>query len=743
MPYKNSDGNSSIANEWGQWRYFNSALKKLGNSTPAPVSITPKSPVVEKEINWMNVAGDVINGAMGAFEARRELSYSIADDYMKKHSLQEYQQAMKAGSIPFQDDPIAMQRLKYDHGRLVFQMSEQDFNERVNKGEFVGMEPEQVDAIHYEHSKKSMKEVAEVFGYADGNDYWFNEGFFEDSESNRIKSLLRNSEVTNDTLIQQRLTNDISKVVAMINSGEVAPDAIANIIAETYNQSGYRYTPKDLAVLSKSILEAVGKSPYGDKVLNAIENAEVPGTGVTFKEYIGEAGIEAVKQASQNLRFNIDAKNMYDFKSGVDKIANEGDYATLKTMLADELRSNGNTKTERTEYLFKGIDAAEKAQEKALKAETKRTGFEVASRDWAAYLKDCIDGKEGLQTIEDKKVLYKDSGFTTTHMDQVAQQVVNVAFASGDPKEINKVLTYVAKTHNTYPAFKNYVAKEINDKRQSFSASLQRYVDKGSLDPSYSADKTSDYMYVPKGSRVAITVKDVPESLQTILSVYHNNPSAFTMLADEDVVSQMKLAEMAILLGKNPMNVIGNSERYKKKYAREAKGQGLTSTKPAPLKHQLHGSQAGDLFEGDSDILDLISWAGAIEYLDKCPDDDVKFSDAVKASKTLSQQLFYKVNRFAIPKASIESAFGGVSIVEEQMADVGWCANEAFKNYTKNKGISDSSMSYYDASSDSVIIVDLNGKKHGELKSSDFSKLAYEEYKKDLDRAFYKKWGRK
>ena len=95
MPYKNSDGNSSIANEWGQWRYFNSALKKLGNSTPAPVSITPKSPVVEKEINWMNVAGDVIKGAMGVFEARRDLSYSIADDYMKKHSLKEYQQAMQ------------------------------------------------------------------------------------------------------------------------------------------------------------------------------------------------------------------------------------------------------------------------------------------------------------------------------------------------------------------------------------------------------------------------------------------------------------------------------------------------------------------------------------------------------------------------------------------------------------------------------------------------------------------------
>ena len=32
MAYKNSDGNTSIANQWGQWRYFNSAMTKLGES---------------------------------------------------------------------------------------------------------------------------------------------------------------------------------------------------------------------------------------------------------------------------------------------------------------------------------------------------------------------------------------------------------------------------------------------------------------------------------------------------------------------------------------------------------------------------------------------------------------------------------------------------------------------------------------------------------------------------------------
>lgn len=729
MPYKNSDGNSSIANEWGQWRYFNSALKKLGNSTPAPVSITPKSPVVEKEINWMNVAGDVIKGAMGVFEARRDLSYSIADDYMKKHSLKEYQQAMQTGSIPFQDDPLAMQRLKYDHGKLVFQMSEQDFNERVNKGEFVGMEPEQVDALHYEHSKKSMKEVADVFGYADGNDYWFNEGFFEDSEANRIKSLLRNSEVTNDTLIQQRLTNDISKVVAMINSGEVAPDAIANIIAETYTQSGYRYTPKDLAVLSKSILEAVGKSPYGDKVLNAIENAEVPGTGVTFKEYIGEAGIGAVKQASANLRYNIDAKSMYDFKEKVDNLARNGDHATLGTMLAEEIKANGNTKTERTEYLYKGVEAAKKAQEKALGTEQNRAIFEHASRDWAEYLLRKVNGEEGLPTIADKKVEYKGSGFTTTHMDQVAQQVIAKVFNENDPVKLNSLFSYAVATKDTYPELRRFVLNAFKDKARAFDDTLNAYIEKGAVDST--KEKVSDYVYKPIGSSVEVRIPNVPTSLQAIMQMYHINPSAFSAIATDGLVKKMNTAEMACILGLNPMKVIGDSERFNAEYARNAKANRSPDRTPPPLKHDLIGNDELGLDLGSANALDIIAYAEASEFIRTSPN-KVSLKDAMDAGRELVRRNFYKVGRFAVPKVSLERSFKNLTSNEAKMTDIGELAEKTFNNYSKEIG--DTSLSYYDASDDAIVIVDRNGIQNGKLSMEEFSSMVYKEYNEDQKR---------
>lgn len=735
MAYKNTNGTSSIANEFGQWRYFNSALKKLGKETPDTVSITPRDPFVKQEINWLNVAGDVIKGAMGAFEARKQVSYDLADDYLKKHSIEEYHTAMKNGSIPFQDDPIAMQRLKYDHGKLVFQLSEQDFQERVNKGEFVGMEPEQVDALHYEHSKKSMQEVSDVFGYANGSDYWFNEGFFADSEASRIKTLLRSSEVTNDRLVQQRLTNDIAKVVGLINSGELAPESIASVIADTYNQNGYRYSPEDLSTFSNAILKAIGNSEKGDKALEVLEDVEVPGTGISFKEYIGEAGIETVKKTSENLRFNMDAKAMYDFKSKVDQWVDNGDIASIRGALNRELAINGNVKTDRTEYLFKSVDNARNTQQRALATATKETGFNLASSDWASYLLNCIEGKEGLPTIEDKKVQYEGSGFNSIHRDQVAQQVVNKVFSEGNPTTINKLFNYVARTSNTYPALKNYVAKEINDRKADFEETLVDYTAKGSVDTK--KYEVSDYTFMPVGSNTPVTVKRVPKSLQTLLSVYHINPSAFSKMADKGIAKKMRQADMAIRLGKNPMDVLGNNAKYEAEYARKASLERLPDRKPVPLKHSLVGGGDVPLTADSSNMLDVMAYSFAIEY--KNADPTVPYADTIKAGMEHVKSSYYQVGTVAVPRVSIESSFVGMQTNESKMADVGRCASVAFSNYLKKIGVNNGTASYYDESSDEIVIVDPSGIQRGSIKASELSSLAYEEYKKDLKLPFYKK----
>lgn len=88
MPYKNSDGNSPIANEWGQCRYFNSAMTKLGESKATAPTIKPQKTIEEAD-DWFGAVGAAFKGVQGVYEARKELAERVIanwdsyDKYLK------------------------------------------------------------------------------------------------------------------------------------------------------------------------------------------------------------------------------------------------------------------------------------------------------------------------------------------------------------------------------------------------------------------------------------------------------------------------------------------------------------------------------------------------------------------------------------------------------------------------------------------------------------------------------------
>lgn len=166
MAYKNSDGNTSIANQWGQWRYFNSAMTKLGESKATAPTIKPQKTIEEAD-DWFGAVGAAFKGIQGVYEARKELAENVADEYLQSHSLEEYKQQMAEGKVPFQDDPLAMSALKQKHGKILFSNIAQDFQARVDANEFKGMAPEQVDAEFFRYMKEQSAGASKAFGYAD------------------------------------------------------------------------------------------------------------------------------------------------------------------------------------------------------------------------------------------------------------------------------------------------------------------------------------------------------------------------------------------------------------------------------------------------------------------------------------------------------------------------------------------------------------------------------------------------
>ena len=372
MAYKNSDGASSIANEWGQWRYFNSALTKLGESkAPAP-TIKPQKTVEEVD-DWFGAIGAVFKGIQGVYEARKELAENVADEYLQSHSLEEYKQQMMEGKVPFQDDPLAMGALKRKHGSILFSKIAQDFQDRVDANEFKGMAPEQVDAEFFKYMKEQSEGAAKVFGYAD-NDYFFNKGLYEDSPSQRVKMMLRQKTVEDSYQRSQDLITNAARLSAISSSENVSADLIVSEYEEQGLLSGAHEKPEDTLKKAASNLEILAANPYAGQTLRDLKDREIPHLGgVTFGQIMGEEGYKGLLIKNANAKYAVDAQDKLDYQNGLDIMANNGKAAELEALRNAEFQASGGLLTDKIKDIEKARDAAVRVQ----LANAKRTAVEL------------------------------------------------------------------------------------------------------------------------------------------------------------------------------------------------------------------------------------------------------------------------------------------------------------------------------------------------------------------------------
>lgn len=311
MAYKNSDGNSSIANQWGQWRYFSSAMTKLGESKATAPTIKPQKTIEEAD-DWFGAVGVAFKGIQGVYEARKELAESVADEYLQTHSLEEYKQQMTEGKVPFQDDPLAMSALKQKHGKILFSNIAQDFQARVDANEFKGMAPEQVDAEFFRYMKEQSAGASKAFGYAD-NDYFFNKGIYSDSPNQRVKMMLRQKTVEDSYQRSQDLISSAAELSALSSSKNVSADLLVGKLAEQTLTTGAHEKPDDTLKKVSSTLEILSANPNASQTIRDLKDREIPGLdGVTFGQVLGEEGYKNLVIKNANFKYASDAQSKLD-----------------------------------------------------------------------------------------------------------------------------------------------------------------------------------------------------------------------------------------------------------------------------------------------------------------------------------------------------------------------------------------------------------------------------------------------
>lgn len=500
MAYKNSDGNSSIADQWGQWRYFNSALDKLGTAKPATVTINENNVTIPEADNWMDSVTAVIKGIRGGMEAKKELSYKLADDYLKNHSLEEYRDEMIKGLVPFQDDPLAMARLKESHGQMVFQYITDDFQRRVDSNEFKGMSSEQVDAEFFKYARQQSADIAETFGYSE-NDVFFNRGLFTNSPTERVKMMARQKEVEHNFNVQDMFVTESAKIHALIQNGA---DGIAIIdgLRSVEQTVGRFLDPEKRNKLYTSIVQSLENSPTGIFALQQLADIDnLPlSNGLTLRQFLGEDGYKESLIKAYNYRYKRDTKAYLDYQNGLSNLAESGELSVLEAIRNNELQANGNTLTDRVNDIERAIDRARAVQRSNLRATAVKAQNEQKSllKQTIAkqYLTDASRGKE----------------LKSSNSSDISAGDLNVAFDSMiESGELTTKDALEISKNSSVPFKDNPARRYFKNKAEAASEKLTGI--------------TTDYLN--SGMKPEAIPKEPPEEITQMIELYRTDPQSF------------------------------------------------------------------------------------------------------------------------------------------------------------------------------------------------------------------------
>lgn len=500
MAYKNSDGNSSIANQWGQWRYFNSALDKLGTAKPATISINENNVTIPEADNWLECFKDVARAVKGGLEAKKELSYKLADDYLKSHSLEQYREEMTKGLVPFQDDPLAMARLKESHGQMLFQYITEDFQRRVDTNEFKGKAPEEVDAEFFKFMRENVSDVAKQFGY-NSDDVFFNRGVFANSPAERIKMMTRQKEVEHKFNVQDMFITESAKVHAIIQNGGNA-EALVGALREMDLTVGRFLDPEHQNKLWTSVISSLENSPEGFFTLQQLaDSKDLPfANGVTLREYLGEDGYKTSLIKAYDYRYKRDTKAYLDYQNGLDNLADSGELSVLEAIRNSELEANGNILTDRVKDIEKAVDRAREVQRSALRATAVKAQNEqkalIKQNLAKKFLKDASLGKE----------------LKSSDSSDLSSDDINVAFDSMiESGEITTEGALGIAKNSSVPFRDNPARRYFKDKAEAASEKLTGI--------------TSDYLN--SGMKPETIPKEPPEEITQMIELYRTDPQAF------------------------------------------------------------------------------------------------------------------------------------------------------------------------------------------------------------------------
>lgn len=731
MPtYQNSAGNTGIARQYGEWRYFNSSLQSLGEYRGARLNVRVSPSMAQAKTNYWQALTGLLGTVGKTFEAYRDYSYQLADKYVDKHGINSYNKAMVDNQVPIQNNPLAMERIKERQGQILSGLVNSDFNSRIENGEFVGKSPFAVEAAMIEAKSQAPEELSKYLPFDIANDYAFNEGYWGGSQKQRDQANLKNVSVTSDRIKQQALINISGVVNGMVDQGYSIEDVFAKI-KEFEETEGIYFDPSEKTKLYSSIFERGSLRADGKEFLDYIANQKVPGTTGTFRDLYGEEFFQTLKIKADNAKLVESATNYYDFLDTLWDLTNKPDgNIKLTQMLDQEIRTNGGIKTKRTEAIYESIEKWKSNQKTLLKSaesENKRT------LTLASYVDYYRDKALGNTSETEESAIFRLKGEANTR--KLAQQfVVGEVLNSGDTVRINTMLNNIVA--NGAPSeLRTFTAEQFKNAFTKTTSAVEKFVNKGILPTSADPDM------VPFTDAKGNNLGYVPKNLASFVEVYNMNPSAVAALVSNDkgFKDDMDLINMGMDMGYNPIEILGRKQAFiaNNEAMKDATGTPEQQFNTLVRMSEIRGFEEDRIpkaqFARVNAALDGIVLARA-HKLSLVTNE--KMGKCVSAAKEQVEAELAGINTFVVPRSLLLKDFAGITVDSDTIVDI---ANEVFVDIAKTapgvKLPKDYDASYYDAANNTIHVIDISGNPRGDIPINVFTKKIREAFdKRNIER---------
>lgn len=275
--------------------------------------------------------------AYGKYDAyKKSRADERSDQIIRSLTPEQRREAIQNGTLLYQDDPYAMEQLKFKTGRNAAFQVDDEVSQKIQRGEF--RTRQELDEYRHKRLQESAKEFGDTFGI-DAGDEFYNKGFNANITDRNIALYGQHDTFLSDRAKKGALLNTKIELDSALSDPNVLRSAAGGEFFENYFKQGISTgsIPSDdeAGSMITSSLANVANRVGGANFLESVKDRKVTlhGKTVSFKDMMGDEQWNSLMVKAQHAQFQNNAKLTEGLRLSVGSAMNQDDVSKGWEML--------------------------------------------------------------------------------------------------------------------------------------------------------------------------------------------------------------------------------------------------------------------------------------------------------------------------------------------------------------------------------------------------------------------------